>query len=353
FDKAYGFSKKAYGIAKEIGNVKLQMETSDILAQSSVALGLYKEAYNYHVEFKEMADSLQNDSNIKEITNLQNQYDFENEKRAIEQEQQKKDAINAEKARRQKTVRNAFVIGFVLVLLLAIAILRSFFQKRKANNKLVEQNAIISKQKEEREILLKEIHHRVKNNLQIISSLLNLQTKNIEDKSMLSAMEDGQNRVKAMALIHQRLYQNDDISQIDFKEYTAQLLNQIAGLYPGLSKVERKVSIGNVNLDIDTAIPIGLILSELITNGYKYAFENDKGLIEISLEQKGHDYILKVRDNGPGLPKDFDLSKTPSIGLRLVRRLSQQLYGNAVYEYIDGSVFIVTFKDTLGRKNIA
>jgi len=201
--------------------------------------------------------------------------------------------------------------------------------------------------------LLKEIHHRVKNNLQIISSLLNLQTKNIKDKSTLSAMADGQNRVMAMALIHQKLYQNSDISSIIFKDYTSQLLNQIAGLYPELKDVKREVVSGDIELDIDTAVPVGLILSELITNAYKYAFTNGKGSIVITLKQTENNYILEVQDNGPGLPKDFDLSTASSIGLRLIRRLSRQLYGTSTYEYKNGSRFIITFKDTLGRKQTA
>ena len=155
------------------------------------------------------------------------------------------------------------------------------------------QNIVIVEQNKEKDVLLKEIHHRVKNNLQIISSLLNLQTKNITEQSTLVAMVDGQNRVKAMALIHQKLYQNNDLASIKFKDYTSQLLNQIASLYPELTSVKQQVISDDVELDIDTAVPLGLILSELITNAYKYAFAEKKGVIMVTLKQKEQIQFVK------------------------------------------------------------
>jgi len=352
-DKAEYNALLALKIANKFKLLGKQQSAHELLFEIYEIKNNYRKAYNHHKQFKAIYDSLYNEDNVKKITGLEYKYNFDKEKQAIELEQQKKDAVNAEKARRQKVVRNSFIGGFSLIFLLAIVIFLNLIQKRKANTKLITQNTIISKQKEEKEVLLKEIHHRVKNNLQIISSLLNLQTRNIEDESTLSAIADGQNRVKAMALIHQKLYQNNDLASIKFKDYTSQLLNQIAGMYPELKDVKREVVAGHIELDIDTAIPIGLILSELITNAYKYAFTNGEGIITITLEQTEHNYILEVQDNGPGLPKDFDLSTASSIGLRLVRRLSRQLYGTSDYEYKNGSRFIITFKDTLSRKEIA
>jgi len=352
-EEAKYYAIQGLAISDEYGQLTLQKAAHETLYEIYELQKDYKKSLLHHKQFMSINDSLYNEDNVRKITGLEYKYEFEKEKQTIELEQQKKDAINAEKARRQKVVRNSFIGGFSLILLLAIVVFRSLIQKRKANSKLITQNTIISEQKEEKEVLLKEIHHRVKNNLQIISSLLNLQTKNIKDKSTLSAMADGQNRVMAMALIHQKLYQNSDISNIVFKDYTSQLLNQIAGLYPELKDVKREIVSDDIELDIDTAIPVGLILSELITNAYKYAFVNGKGSIVITLKQTENNYILEVQDNGPGLPKDFDLSTASSIGLRLVRRLSRQLYGTSTYKYKNGSRFIITFKDTLSRKETA
>jgi two-component sensor histidine kinase/tetratricopeptide (TPR) repeat protein len=346
-------------IALKLGSYIMETSSYEKLYKVYAKIGNLKKAIKYAEQYIIAKDSLFSEQKQKTITELQTKYETEKKELEIDLLNSEKNLISNklsqsnELRKNQRTFIYLLIGGFMVVCIFIIIIYRFYLQKRKANTKLITQNTIISKQKEEKEVLLKEIHHRVKNNLQIISSLLTLQTRNIEDKSTLLAMADGQNRVKAMALIHQKLYQNSDLASIKFKDYTTQLLNQIAGLYPGLSNVKREVVADDIELDIDTAIPIGLILSELITNAYKYAFTNGEGIIVITLKQTGHDYILEVQDNGPGLPKDFDLSTASSIGLRLVRRLSRQLYGTSDYEYKNGSRFIITFKDTLSRKEIA
>ena len=128
----------------------------------------------------------------------------------------------------------------------------------------------------EKEVLLKEIHHRVKNNLQIISSLLDLQSKDIDDEGALSAVADGQSRVKSMALIHQKLYQTEDIATVDFGSYATDLCSQLAALYPDMDNTKLDIEGNGIELDIDTAIPLGLILNELVTNAFKYGINSQR-----------------------------------------------------------------------------
>ncbi len=310
----------------------------------------FEKAFKHHKEFKEIQDSLFNESNIKKITNLENQYKFEKEKQAIAFEQMQKDVVTAENDKRQKVIQYVLIGSGVLFIMIALIIFIFLVQKRRANKILTQQKEEINSQNKEKELLLKEIHHRVKNNLQIISSLLNLQLEENEDNSSVSlAIRDGQSRVKAMALIHEKLYQNDTLSTINFKGYSEQLLKHIADAY-AYQKIVHQINIDKLlELDIDTAIPLGLILNELITNAYKYAFKNEEGTISITVTKQEHNYILVVKDTGEGIDEGIDISSTTSIGLKIVRRLSTQLYGNMTYKYAKGAIFTINFKDAIGR----
>jgi PAS domain S-box-containing protein len=201
---------------------------------------------------------------------------------------------------------------------------------------------------QEKEVLLKEIHHRVKNNLQIISSLLNLQSKYISDPHALQLFLDSQNRVKSMALIHEILYQSRDISKIDFAEYIKNISGHLFHSYGAYSKkIRLEVNVKNIMLDVDTAIPCGLIVTELVSNSLKYAFNDDsEGLIYIEFSADS-DRTLKliVRDNGIGFPKDVDLGNIDSLGLKLVIALAHQLAGTVELDHSDGTTFRITFVD--------
>jgi two-component sensor histidine kinase len=201
---------------------------------------------------------------------------------------------------------------------------------------------------QEKEVLLKEIHHRVKNNLQIISSLLNLQSKYVSDTQALQLFIDSQNRVKSMALIHEILYQSRDISKIDFAEYIKTISGQLFHSYGAYSKmIDLKINVENIMLDVDTAIPCGLIVTELVSNSLKYAFTDGRGgsiYIEFSNDK---DDVLKliVSDDGIGFPKDVDFGNLESLGLKLVVALANQLAGAVELERSGGTTFRITFVD--------
>ena len=202
----------------------------------------------------------------------------------------------------------------------------------------------------EKEALLKEIHHRVKNNLQIISSLLNIQTENVTDKNVIGVVKESQSRVKAMALIHQLLYQDKDLTKIDFSTYLPRLVTAVSSIFKMTEQdIEVKIDATNISFAIDMAIPLGLITTELVSNAFKYAFTGKKkGQIEIRLQAVSEKkYQLSVADNGIGLPAGLDFNSLDSMGLRLVKILTNQLMGVFTYQYNKGSVFIVEFSERL------
>lgn len=206
-----------------------------------------------------------------------------------------------------------------------------------------EQKNVIAQSLLEKESLLKEIHHRVKNNLQIIASLLYLQSGKFEDEDFKRVLEEGQGRVRSMALIHQKLYENDDLKSIPFDEYLMELVSEIRASF-GMGDVALQIKAENTFFDVDTAVPLGLIINELATNAFKYAYgDHSRGSFSITLTKEGDYYSLNVRDNGQGLPDEIDIKKTKSLGLRLVRMLSQQLEGEFEFERENGTSFNLKF----------
>jgi two-component sensor histidine kinase len=198
----------------------------------------------------------------------------------------------------------------------------------------------------EKDVLLKEIHHRVKNNLQVISSLLNLQSGAITEPAVLAMFSESQNRIKSMALIHEKLYQSKDLAQIDFTEYVRNLTNHLYRSYAvNVNLIKLNFDVENIHLNIDTAIPCGLLLHELVSNALKYAFPNgQKGEIGVRLfRQEGDRLVLLVKDNGVGLPKDLDVKNSKSLGLKLVHILAQQLQGDLNYHSESGTEFSLAF----------
>ena len=202
----------------------------------------------------------------------------------------------------------------------------------------------------EKEVLLKEIHHRVKNNLAVISSLLSLQSRHIKDKEAAEMFKASQSRVKSLALIHERLYKSEDLARVDFAEYVRTTTNDLYRLYGAdPNRIGVEVDVKNVSLPVNLAVPCGLIINELVSNALKHAFPpswKEKGSIRISLHPVEGDQIeLVVQDNGVGLAEDVDLKKTESLGLKLVSILAEdQLKGNVEIERNEGVLFRITFK---------
>lgn len=258
---------------------------------------------------------------------------------------------------KKRAVQLEWLIGATAGLLIIAA--WAFAVQRRARTKLFLQNKLIQRQQRElerslneKELLLKEIHHRVKNNLSVISSLLELQSNGISDEAANAAIAVAQNRISSIALIHQRLYQHGNLDAIELREFLHVLSKQVSSVYKKQdTQIQIDIAIPETLLDIDTAVPLGLIMNELLTNSFKYAFNLGKqGVIKFDMqEQSPGDFLLTYSDNGSGIHHEIDIQKSASLGLRLIQRLSKQLGGSAVYEYRQGSIFVINFKTSKTR----
>ena len=227
---------------------------------------------------------------------------------------------------------------------LITSIIRDITERRQAEEHL--QSAL-----REKEALLKEIHHRVKNNLQVTSSLLKLQSEYIADPRARELMAESQHRIRSMALVHEKLYRSSDLSRINFSEYLETLAQLLFGSF-GIDSHRIRLNTGRdpVFLSVEPAVPCGLIVNELLSNCLKHAFpQGASGEISVSIEKAEPGVIaIRIADNGVGLPKDIDVEKTETLGLQLVRTLVKQLDGQLKLETTRGTEFIVTFPETRG-----
>lgn len=314
--------------------------------------------------YKAYSDSVMNAASIKKQTEEALRYEY-NKRRYQQQLATEKENL----LRGQEETKQKLILYGILTLTLITALLLYFRYRTKkkagdalaaAYNKLEQKNVVIEENAvklrdslAERELLLKEIHHRVKNNLQVISGLLELQKEELTEEGSRAAFDEGQSRVRSISLIHQSLYQNDNLSTIHFSSFVKNLVTQVKEVFEnGDYKMDVKLSLPDTDFDIDTAVPLGLILNELLTNSYKYATSKGKtGFIEISLTGNGQgDYVLIYKDDGPGMKGSVDFNNAGSLGLRLIKGLAGQLMGEARYEYQAGAEFRINFKDSAARK---
>ncbi len=217
-------------------------------------------------------------------------------------------------------------------------------KKEVAQRKLAQEQ--INESLKEKIVLLREIHHRVKNNLQIVSSLLNLQAGYITDKKILEVFKESQTRIRSMALIHEKLYQSRDLDKINFSDYIHSLIKDLFRSYQSqANRINIKSETGEIFLEIDQAILCGLIVNELVSNAIKHAFKGrESGEIIVKLFEEKNDYQIIVKDNGIGFPKDIDIENTDSLGLQLVTSLTSQMLGKIEIISEDGTMIKISFK---------
>ena len=222
-----------------------------------------------------------------------------------------------------------------------IEYVRDITERKKAEDRL--QDSL-----QEKEVLLREIHHRVKNNMQVISSLLNLQSRQIKDPAVMEMFKESQRRIRSMALIHERLYQASDLSRIEFSEYLRNLATHLFHSYQvEASRVQLKLEAEEVHLNINTAIPCGLIVNELVSNALKHGFpEGRKGLLGIDLRRvEGDGYVLRVMDDGVGFPEGLDFRKTETLGMQIVNTLASQIDASIDLAREKGTKFTIHFQE--------
>jgi two-component sensor histidine kinase len=223
-------------------------------------------------------------------------------------------------------------------------------KKEVSQRKLAQEQ--INESLKEKIVLLREIHHRVKNNLQIVSSLLNLQAGYITDKKILEVFKESQTRIRSIALIHEKLYQSRDLDKINFSDYIDSLIKDLFKSYRSqLNKINIKCETGQIFLEIDQAILCGIIINELIANSIKHAFkERNEGDILVKLYNEGDNYQIIVEDNGIGFPKDFDIENTDSLGLQLVTSLTSQMAGKLDINSEKGTTVKISFKSLIKNR---
>lgn len=222
---------------------------------------------------------------------------------------------------------------------MALSILRDITRRKESEVQL-------RKSLNEKELLLKEIHHRVKNNLMVISSLLNLQSKYIKDKAALEVFRESQRRARSMALIHTMLYQSTDLKCINFGDYITKLTQELFNTYVTRDNIHLNLDVGDVPLDINTAVPLGLIVNELVSNSLKHAFPHgEEGEITVKFHKNENNYTFQVADTGRGFPEDLNFKKTNSLGMRLVNTLTDQVDGKIELNSTRGTCFTIKFTE--------
>lgn len=319
-DKARQDCEIGLNLAKDRAHVANKSKACECLYLVHRQNGDAHTALEYYEEHIQLRDSLFNSENIKQLAQLEMNYEFDRE-REIQR-------LESEVKLREHQRVTWLLIGGILFSLIISGLLFNMFRLHKRSNRILsEKNEQVSKALGEKEILLKEIHHRVKNNLQVISSLLSLQSRQLESPQARDAIQSGRNRVRSMALIHQKLYQDEDLVGVDLEEYIDNLTDSLVKSYQSSTvNVEVNTDIDPIKMDVDTIIPIGLILNELISNSFKYAFDADKGgTLEIVLKKQPGAIHLKVSDNGRGLPDHFAIESTKSLGYRLIKAFTDKL----------------------------
>ncbi|PQJ12947.1 hypothetical protein CJD36_004170 [Flavipsychrobacter stenotrophus] len=317
------------------GMTNASRNLSDIYEQK----GDHIKALQYYKAYKTLQDSVLNRDNTRNLVTQQMQYDFDKKEAQIKEQQDKKDLITTG-------------IG-ALILLAALVVRMAYRSQRKASMLKSE----LLQQKEEsivqKEILMREIHHRVKNNLQVIGTLLELQLASITDSYARDAITESATRLKAISLIHQQLYRDAYLATVECSQFTTDLHTQVSTIFINSGQyVTLRNEMPPIMLDIDTAVPLGLILNELMTNSYKYAFKGSNGSIDLRIEKEGDSYMLKYKDSGPGLPDGMDLRSLKSLGILIMQSLTKQIGGAFTYS-AETKTFLITFRDAADMKKDA
>lgn len=310
--------------------------------------GNHISAIRHYQRYKALNDSAFNESKTRQIEQLKIAYETEKKDQELQIKEKNIQLLTNEKDLQQvilgkaRLTKNLILIGTLLLLLLFLLLYSRYRLKQRAHLELENKQRLINDKNEklqklvhEKEWLLKEIHHRVKNNLHTVMSLLNSQSAYLKDEAAMTAIRDSRNRVNSMSLIHQKLYQSDNLATIDMGDYIREMTQYLKESYQKESGVRFSIAVDPLKLDVTQAVPLGLVLNEAITNAIKYAFPDNDGRIDISLKaQEDGNYLLTVADDGIGLPPDFDRLKLQSLGMSLMQGLSEDIDGK--FELLSG-----------------
>jgi two-component system, sensor histidine kinase PdtaS len=336
FDEAKKMFDSAQITFKKISGSPLMIEYHSGKQKLDSSVGNWQSAYAHYKNYIAIRDSAYSEESYKKIIGAQMQYEQEKKDAAQKAQQEKKDLLAKEEIRWQRNVRNA---SFVVLLMVASFSVYAYRQR----NKLAKEKKRSDQLLADKELLLREIHHRVKNNLEVVSSLLALQSAQIDDTQTKEAMQESQNRVQSIGIVHQKLYQGTNLGAIEMKDYFINLSESILDSFGAEKRVTIKCAMEKLDVDIDTAVPLGLIVNELLTNTLKYAFPNGRpGTVTIKMEKQINGLIqLMVSDDGVGKSGTV---KGTGFGGQLVSLLTQQLGGTYKEEVNNGTRIYFEFK---------
>ena len=331
YDKAQLYIEKARA---SIHNQSVQLQASLELRQIQLAeiQGQYRKALTHQKRYGDLNDSIFNETRSKQIANLQIQYDTKAKEQNIAL-LTKQNHLQRASIRQKELQRNSFIISASLLLLLTGMVYNRYRLKQRSNQLLeVKQTEINDKNEAleqalvEKEWMMKEIHHRVKNNLQVVSSLLYSQAVYLRDPAARIAIRESQNRVQTMGLLHQHLYQGSGHLEVAMAAYLGGLARHLLQSFSRQESICLELDVADVALDMTLAVPVGLLLNEALTNALKYAYApGESGLIALHLRVEHQECLLRLRDEGVGLPPDFDPANSPTLGWNMIHGLSQQL----------------------------
>lgn len=338
--RAYLDCEKALKFAEKSTQSNLCKDIYNCLYQSSLKSGMHKEALRYYSDYIQLRDSLLNNEKAMSIARFEAkiEYQYKRQQDSIFQAAEQESAASLyahELAIAEEKVRFGLLIGLLAgVLALGAGIAAFLFVKQ--NRKLAAQNVVILDQNDlikeslqEKEVLLREVHHRVKNNLQLMASLLDMQSEKLGQQKAEDVILASKGRLQAMILIHQNLYQEANIANLGADGYLRHVVESVCSLYQEIRNVEIQFEIAALHFGVDIAVPIGLIVNELVTNAFKHAFDTSKiGKLSITLQMEDLEKcMIKIEDNGRGFDPNFDSLAPETLGLQLVKGLSRQLKG--------------------------
>ncbi|MCD4817611.1 MAG: tetratricopeptide repeat protein [Candidatus Cloacimonetes bacterium] len=338
FEKALSYLEQSLKLAKEIKSKELIKDNYEIFISLFSVQNKYEKVLEYYELCSEIKDSIYNEESSNKIAEMQTKYETEKKEREAEIFRLKNVELEEKVLIRTEELRKSNLL-----------LLDEVVERKKAEEQ-------VKKDLEEKKILLQELFHRTKNNMQIISSMLKMQSQYSENEFVHSAFKTITNRIKAMSLVQQKLFQSKELSLINLKEYIEDILTQLRNSYIIKSKnISLKLDLKKVLVLIDSAVPLGLVLNELITNVYKYAFpDNRKGKIIIRLYKEETGTInIHLEDNGVGFPLDFEPEKVESIGFQTIFSLVKyQLHGEVNWTKQNGIKWHIKFKDNLHEKRV-
>jgi len=337
YEEALPYTLEAIELIKKTGRTRNLWENYMHVSEIYESIGNNKKALYYHQLYTAELESFKDNIILSLENESQSKYEVGQKNATI--------LFQDEKISQQKRTKVLYTILTALLAFILFGVIYNYRKNQKRNQELETLNGALDTKNQQNELLLKEIHHRVKNNLELVKSLIALQSAQLEDSPTKDAMIASQNRVQSMGIIHQKLYQGENLGSIDMKDYFHNLSDGILDTFNAEDKVKIECAMEQLELDVDTAVPIGLIVNELLTNALKYAFpEDSKGKIKISLIQSNPETLtLKVIDNGIGKTAGA-APKGTGFGSQLIKLLTQQLNGNMEEEHANGTSVLFEFK---------